>query len=61
MNAYKVTILGSNYSITTDVMAENEDLAFEQALYTLINSVPKIDLFDEELRYEAEFLEVVND
>lgn len=61
MNAYKVTILGSNYSITTDVMAENEDLAFEQALYTLINSTPKIDLFDEELRYEAEFLEVVND
>jgi len=59
MNAYKVTILGSNYSITTDVMAVNEDLAFQQALYTLINSTPKIDLFDEELRYEAEFLEVV--
>jgi len=59
MNAYKVTILGSNYSITTDVMAENEEQAFEQALYTLINSTPKIDLFDKELRYEAEFLEVV--
>jgi len=59
MNAYNLTIVADNYTITTQVMAYNEDLAFRQALYTLINSNPKIDLFDEELRYEAEFLEVV--
>jgi len=59
MNAYNLTIIADNYTITTQVMAEDEYLAFEQALYTLINSKPEIDLFDEELRYEAEFLEVV--
>lgn len=59
MNAYNLTIIADNYTITTQVMAPNEDLAFQQALYTLINSDPKIDLFDEDLRYEAEFLEVV--
>ena len=59
MNGYNLTIIADNYTITTQVMAEDEEQAFEQALYTLINSNPKIDLFDEDLRYEAEFLEVV--
>ena len=61
MNGYEVTIFGSNYEIRTEVMAWNEWQAFEQALYTLINSEPKIDLFDVGLKYEAEFIEKVEE
>lgn len=56
-NGYYVTIVGSDYEITTDAMADNEEDAFEQALYKLINSVPKIDLFDTDLKYKAELIE----
>ena len=61
MNGYEVTIFGSNYEIRTEVMAWNEWQAFEQALYTLINSEPKINLFDVDLKYEAELLEVMEE
>lgn len=61
MNGYNITLIGSNYTITTQVMAEDEDEAFEQAHYTLINSTPSIDLFDQNLRYEAELIEVMED
>lgn len=57
MNGYSVSISVSNYIVTTDVMAEDSEQAFEQALYTLINSDPKIDLFDKEVRYETELIE----
>jgi len=56
-NGYWVTIVGSNYEITTDTMAANEEDAFVQALYTLINSTPSIDLFDQDLKYKAELIE----
>lgn len=57
MNGYSVSISVSNYVVTTDVMAEDSEQAFEQALYTLVNSDPKIDLFDKEVRYETELIE----
>jgi len=61
MNIYEVTIFGSNYEIRTQVIAETKEAAFEQALYTLINSTPKLDLFSIELEYEAELIEVMEE
>jgi len=57
MNGYNITIVGSNYQIDLQAMGEDKDDALNSALYTLINSEPKIDLFDQELQYEAEFVE----
>lgn len=59
MNGYSLTIHGDNYRINLGVMAEDKDSAFEAGLYTLINSEPKLDLFDMQLTYEAEFIEVI--
>jgi len=59
MNGYNVTIYGDEYRIELQAMGTDGEDAFEQALYTLINSEPKIDLFDHDLKYEAEFVEVV--
>jgi len=61
MNGYDLSIIGSNYVILTQVMAADEDQALEQALYTLINSEPSLDLFDEDLKYEAELVEVMEE
>ena len=61
MNGYQVSLVGSNYVIITDVLADNEEHAFEQALYTLINSDPKIDFFDFDLQYQAEFIEKIEE
>ena len=59
MNGYFVTIYGDNYRIELQAMGHDGEDAFEQALYTLINSEQKIDLFGHDLKYEAEFVEVV--
>ena len=61
MNGYNLSIIGSNYVIVVQVMAADEDQALEQALYTLINSEPSLDLFNEDLKYEAELLEVMEE
>lgn len=61
MNGYNLSIIASNYVIITQVIAGDEDQALEQALYTLINSEPSLDLFDQDLKYEAELLEVMED
>lgn len=59
MNGYNITIVGSNYEITTQAMGENPDHALEQALFALINSEPSIDLFGQDLLYRSEFVEKV--
>lgn len=59
MNGYDLTICCSNYTINLLVMAEDKETAFEAGLYTLINSEPKLDLFDMQLTYEAKFIEVI--
>lgn len=61
MNGYDLSIIGSNYVILTQVTAADEDQALEQALYTLINSEPSLDLFDKDLKYEAELVEVMEE
>ena len=58
-NCYEVKIYGDDYYIVTSVMADTPEEAFTQSLYTLINSKPKLDLFDIDLTYEAEFLEQI--
>lgn len=56
-NGYEFTIHGSNYQIVVSSMGDTQEEAFEWALYTLINSTPKLDLFGEDLNYEAELIE----
>ena len=58
-NGYEVKIHGDNYAISVLSMGDTPEEAFTQALYTLINSEPKIDLFDIDLQYETEFIETI--
>ena len=61
MNGYEIRIWGSNYVIVLEATGEDEDDAFNNSLYTLINSEPKIDLFGQDLKYIAEFIEKIED
>lgn len=56
-NGYLFKIQGSDYLIEVDSMGETPDEAFEWALYKLINSTPKLDLFGQDLTYEVELIE----
>jgi hypothetical protein len=58
-NCYEVKIYVDDYYIVTNVIADTPEEAFTQSLYTLINSKPKLDLFDIDLTYEAILLETM--
>jgi|LakMenEpi03Aug12_release.lakeMendotaPanAssembly.Ray.scaffolds.fasta_scaffold3568617_1 hypothetical protein len=58
-NGYDIKIYGDDYYIVVSAMGDTPEEAFTNALYTLINSKPKLDLFDIDLTYEAEFLEQI--
>jgi hypothetical protein len=58
-NCYEVKIYVDDYYIVTNVIADTPEEAFTQSLYTLINSKPKLDLFDIDLTYEAELIETM--
>jgi hypothetical protein len=58
-NCYEVKIYGDDYYIVTNVIADTPEEAFTSSLYTLINSKPKLDLFDIDLTYEAELIETM--
>lgn len=53
-NGYDFVIVGSDYEIKVDSMGDTPDEAFEWALYKLINSTPKLDLFEQDLEYRVE-------
>lgn len=54
---YEFKIYGSNYEISVSDFGESKEHALEMALYKLINSTPKIDLFGQTLDYDAELIE----
>lgn len=58
---YEFKIYGSNYEILVDSFGESQEAALEQALYKLINSTPKIDLFGVTLDYDATLIEEWDD